>query len=561
MKNSLFKILIVLSIVVVAFFLKTIDVSALSCTYILPQTYMDKSNKPAQLKIEYTQKKITKKINTTSNIDDIIFKCDDDKCRIGIKTESRLQPLENPYYIAWFSNGLNKLNQCPDYVSIKVSSIISVESEPKLKVKMSKTNSNQYASDLTRVYYKDKDKGKSYNNITLNADNTNIASIFPSYLVSSGRLTFINKEIKEKYPTNNWSKFKKIMKNAGASDNTLKSLPIDQSEYNNITHTKDYYDATKNNWQNFMSKGTEYKKQKRENANQETTNAHNHSNFVDYNNFSESNSYFSYWFDNVSRYLFEEDLSLYKSYFKYLYEDKSKYRTISDSDYKLMISTIDDMISYNNIENGESCFNSNPCSVYCNSSVKNYSCTNTSFNECIKSSTKYKTCVSSYNSCKNVPASDYENCMKGKLGNEYNNFKQKNSTFKKNFEKSKSDLAQDMTFNLSKVSLPAFDVEFSKTPYKIKCKDVEIFHTLYVILQIAAPVAVILFGSIDYAKAVMASDIEKMEKTKKKFPKRLFILIIFILVPILINIILSLFSQSTGNDVNSNLMYCIIKGS
>ena len=64
-----------------------------------------------------------------------------------------------------------------------------------------------------------------------------------------------------------------------------------------------------------------------------------------------------------------------------------------------------------------------------------------------------------------------------------------------------------------------------------------------------------MFGSLDYAKAVMASDIEKMEKSKKQFPKRLLLLIVFVLVPIFVRILISF------TNTNTNLMECIISGS
>lgn len=100
-----------------------------------------------------------------------------------------------------------------------------------------------------------------------------------------------------------------------------------------------------------------------------------------------------------------------------------------------------------------------------------------------------------------------------------------------------------------------------KSKYKVKCKDFEALHTIYLILEIAAPIAVIVFGSLDYAKAVMASDIEKMEKSKKKFPKRLLLLVLFVLVPILIQIILKLFSTTSDSiDADTSLMKCIILG-
>ena len=303
-----------------------------------------------------------------------------------------------------------------------------------------------------------------------------------------------------------------------------------------------------------MKKGIEYKNNNKTKSDSEKKDYHNHNTYTDVSGFAEATSYFENWFNNVSRYLFEEDLSFYREVYKYLYEN--------DSDYTKIINTIDGMDSYNNAESSQSCLNNNPCSVYCNfdNTGKNYSCTNTTFTECTKSSTKYKSCYNAYNSCKNVPTSEYENCMRGKIGDEYTNLESKVTNFRKIIENLETSLAQDMVSNLSKVSSPTLNVEFNG-PYKIKCSDVEIFHTIYVILQIAAPIAVILFGSFDYAKAVMASDIEKMEKAKKKFPKRLLLVLLFVFVPIIINAILSLYSMSTDKDIDTSLMYCVIKGS
>ena len=103
------------------------------------------------------------------------------------------------------------------------------------------------------------------------------------------------------------------------------------------------------------------------------------------------------------------------------------------------------------------------------------------------------------------------------------------------------------------VKAPDLDVDFE--PYEVTCDDVAIFHTFYVILEIMAPILVILFGTIDYAKAVMASDVEKMQKAKKNFPKRLGLLLLFIFVPLLVSFLIGEFSST-----NSSLMYCIING-
>ena len=51
-----------------------------------------------------------------------------------------------------------------------------------------------------------------------------------------------------------------------------------------------------------------------------------------------------------------------------------------------------------------------------------------------------------------------------------------------------------------------------------------------------------------------------MEKVKKKFPKRIMAVLIFVFLPILISITLKLYSQSTNQNINSSLMYCVING-
>ena len=107
--------------------------------------------------------------------------------------------------------------------------------------------------------------------------------------------------------------------------------------------------------------------------------------------------------------------------------------------------------------------------------------------------------------------------------------------------------------SLHSIKAPSLDVDFK--PYEVTCDDVAIFHTFYVILEIMAPILVILFGTIDYAKAVMASDVEKMQKAKKNFPKRLGLLLLFIFVPLIVSFLIGEFSST-----NSSLMYCIING-
>ena len=87
---------------------------------------------------------------------------------------------------------------------------------------------------------------------------------------------------------------------------------------------------------------------------------------------------------------------------------------------------------------------------------------------------------------------------------------------KKQKNKEKLEKIQDKLYS---VSAPKLNIDFDYE-YVPDCDDFQELHTIYNILRIIAPILVILFGTLDYAKAVIASDVEKIEKSKKQFPKR-----------------------------------------
>lgn len=89
----------------------------------------------------------------------------------------------------------------------------------------------------------------------------------------------------------------------------------------------------------------------------------------------------------------------------------------------------------------------------------------------------------------------------------------------------------------------------------INCSDFEALHIIYTIILIVAPILVIVFGSIDYSKAVMTSDLEKMDKFKKRFKPRLIAVIVLFLVPLLIKLLLSL-----NSDLSNTMLNCVVNG-
>lgn len=208
----------------------------------------------------------------------------------------------------------------------------------------------------------------------------------------------------------------------------------------------------------------------------------------------------------------------------------------------------------------------------CTALCHNY---NPAYNESISNTTPYNQCLNSQLvkgckkavsdceiSCKNATSEGdcQRQCVSLKIGDDnYNNLMENIEVEKEMNGNNLSDAISGMNVALSRIKSPTFDIQFDK-PYEIKCEDVKFAHEIYVILKIFAPIAVIVFGSLDYAKAVMASDVEKMEKVKKKFPKRIMAVLIFVFLPILISITLKLYSQSTNQNINSSLMYCVING-
>ena len=78
-----------------------------------------------------------------------------------------------------------------------------------------------------------------------------------------------------------------------------------------------------------------------------------------------------------------------------------------------------------------------------------------------------------------------------------------------------------------------------------------------------APVLLILMLTIDYARAVIASDMEKMKKIKSQVPKRIIDAIFLALTPAIITLIVNLVSGLQSNESkvrNTNIMSCIVKG-
>lgn len=65
-------------------------------------------------------------------------------------------------------------------------------------------------------------------------------------------------------------------------------------------------------------------------------------------------------------------------------------------------------------------------------------------------------------------------------------------------------------------------------------------------LQIVVPIALILLGTIDMGKAVIAGDEKKMKEAQKPFVKRIISAIIVFCIPFIVNLIMNL--VTTNNE-------------
>jgi hypothetical protein len=87
------------------------------------------------------------------------------------------------------------------------------------------------------------------------------------------------------------------------------------------------------------------------------------------------------------------------------------------------------------------------------------------------------------------------------------------------------------------------DIINPPTNEKVSCKDYkEITGTAWLIIRIAAPVLLLIYGAIDMGKAVMAGDEKEMKKATDTFVKRIILCVAIFLLPIVVDLIMGIFS-------------------
>ncbi len=86
-----------------------------------------------------------------------------------------------------------------------------------------------------------------------------------------------------------------------------------------------------------------------------------------------------------------------------------------------------------------------------------------------------------------------------------------------------------------------------------------VVHTAVVIIKIAIPILLIIFGMLDLGKAVVASKEDEIKKGQQTFVKRLVAAVLVFFVVLIVQIVVKFASASEGTTV-INCMNCFING-
>lgn len=99
----------------------------------------------------------------------------------------------------------------------------------------------------------------------------------------------------------------------------------------------------------------------------------------------------------------------------------------------------------------------------------------------------------------------------------------------------------------------AGSLKITKKKYSFKCSDVKYLTGIWTFLRVIAPFLLIIFGSLDFFKSMVAGDEKKMKESRGKFVKRLIAFILFIVLPFAVQLIFK-YAGTYGSE-----RLCIVK--
>ena len=77
-------------------------------------------------------------------------------------------------------------------------------------------------------------------------------------------------------------------------------------------------------------------------------------------------------------------------------------------------------------------------------------------------------------------------------------------------------------------------------------------------IRIAAPILLIVFGIVDFGKAVLSDDKDELKKATSKFTKRAIIVVIIFFVPLIVGFLIDIFNSVSDKSI-TDLINCGIK--
>ncbi len=99
----------------------------------------------------------------------------------------------------------------------------------------------------------------------------------------------------------------------------------------------------------------------------------------------------------------------------------------------------------------------------------------------------------------------------------------------------------------------------------VKCGDstfpepvAAIVRTVILLLQIVIPIGIIVMGSLDFLKATIAGDSDKMKKNQKQFVTRLIAGAITFFVFVIVKFMVSMFADQSDSESFTNCLDCLI---
>ena len=586
MKRKILNILVIFFIVFISIFVnkKVEAANSLICNYYSPMPIINtKTNRITNvtfgsdipitliLKCDFKNGTCESKYSYISNTNKLLSKEEKKlnllgSANIGYRNFSDSIHISNPMhnfnYNVTFSltEEATKSKTCPDYIKMDFD-----YRSANHKIDISIGTKKSYINSINNRYTDVKNK--------FNFDNEKSYLLdYMNYISSIKTITYINTDLSEKYPDydttdeypSRLAKFKAVLDKRDGGKASYEKLPIDLEDTNSRTISKTLYEQTITSYDTFMKDyepyfGIDMSDEERQQL--EKTLGFEY----------DTHQRLALWFYQNGRYLFEQDIKKFRDYFAYIYDG-----WMDETDYKNFLIAIDDgLISYESAEKKENCLDDNICNVYCTTYAdgqcsgqawdactatngnSDYTKCNNSYNSCTKKAIdeclKYKN--KAYDACISNKDTRIDTCMRKELGEEvYKKLKEEEANQREKIKEEKEKSLDKFIYGLSKIASPNLNIDFDKHEV-ISCDDVIIFRSIYLIMRVCAPIALILFSTIDYAKAVLSADLDKLNKSKKSLPKRLLLLVLFLFVPIIISLLIKIF------DVPSNhLMTCIING-